>query len=252
MCWIVASPRGSGIVAAMKPFWRIALAAALLIAACGTSEEPASTLPPDADSVLAASADAMASVEYVHFKIAWDGGAAIEIPDFNSDFVDAEGFFAAPGAANGVATLAVGNARAQLGVISIAGDTWLTEPISGAWMDAPSGFNVDLAVLFDEEDGWGPLISDGLTDVQWIGEEERNDESRYHLRATADADRVKTILAGLIPRQEVEIDLWIDTVTGHIREAELSTLYQGQTSDWLIEFTEFGVPVDITPPDLEG
>jgi len=249
---IVASPRGSGIVAAMKPVWRIALAASLLFAACGNGEETTSTLPPETGPVLAASADAMAAVEYVHFNIEWAGGAPIAIPDFNADFVDAEGYFATPGAANGVATLAVGNARAQLGVISIGGDTWLTEPISGAWMEAPSGFNIDLAVLFDDEDGWGPLISDGLSDVGWIGLEERDTEDRYHLRAIADADRVTTILAGLIPRQEVEIDLWLDTVTGHIREAELSTVFQGQTSDWLIEFTEYGVPVEITPPNIEG
>ncbi len=236
----------------MKPAWPISLALGLLVAACGSSEEPASTLPPDVDQVLAASADAMASVEYVHFNIRWAGGAPIAIPDFNADFVDAEGYFAAPGAANGVATLAVGNARAQLGVISIEGDTWLTEPITGAWMDAPSGFNIDLAVLFDDQDGWGPLISDGLSDVQWLGLEDRDAEPRYRIRAIADADRVKTILAGLIPKQEVEIDLWLDTTTGHIREAELSTVFQGQTSDWFIEFTEFGVPVAITPPDTEA
>lgn len=239
-------------MAAMKPVWRIALVVGLLVSACGDGEESASTLPPDVDSVLAVSAEAMAAVEYVHFNIEWAGGAPIAIPDFNADFVDAEGYFAAPGAANGVATLAVGNARAQLGVISIEGDTWLTEPISGAWMDAPPGFNIDLAVLFDDEDGWGPLISDGLTDVRWLGLVERDTEDRYHIRAVADADRVKTILAGLIPRQEVEIDLWLDTSTGHIREAELSTVFQGQTSDWLIEFTEFGVPVEIMPPDIEG
>ena len=50
----------------------------------------------------------------------------------------------------------------------------------------------------------------------------------------------------------MEIDLWLDTVTGHIREAELSTVYQGQTSDWFIEFSEYGEPVEIAPPDIEG
>lgn len=235
----------------MKRLWPIALALALVTVACG-GDEPATTLPPEQDEVLDVAATAMAAVEYVHFNIEWAGGAPIEIPDFGADFVDAEGFFAAPGSANGVATLAVGTARAQLGVISIQGDTWLTEPITGAWMNAPSSFNIDLAVLFDDQEGWGPLISDGLTDVEWLGLEDRGSEPRYRIRATADADRVKTILAGLIPRQEVEIDLWLDTATAHIREAELSTVFKGQTSDWLIEFTEYGEPVEITPPDTEG
>ena len=230
----------------------VSFALAVLVAACGGGEESTTTLPPQPEPVLEAAAEAMGNVDYVRFKILWAGGAPIGISDFNADFEDAEGFFAAPGAANGVATLAVGNVKAQLGVISIEGQTWLTEPISGAWIDAPSGFNIDLAVLFDDEDGWGPLISDGLSDVQWLGTEERGSETRYRIRGTADADRVTTILAGLIPRQEVEIDMWLDTATGHIREAELSTVYEGQTSDWYLEFTDYGVPVDIEPPDIES
>lgn len=236
----------------MRSALAVIIALAFVAASCGGASEPVAELAPDQDVVLDAAATAMAAVESVRFKIEWSGGAPIAIPDFSADFVDAEGFFAAPGAANGVATLAVGNARAQLGVISIEGQTWLTEPITGAWMDAPSGFNVDLAILFDDVDGWGPLLADGLSEVQWLGREERNTEPRYRVRAVADADRVRTILAGLIPRQEVEIDMWLDTVTGHIREAELSTVYQGETSDWLIEFTEYGEPVEILPPDIEG
>jgi hypothetical protein len=235
----------------MRSASAIIVATALLAASCG-GNEAVEELPAEQDIVLETAATAMGAVEYVHFRIEWAGGAPIAIPDFSADFVDAEGFFAAPGAANGIATLAVGNARAQLGVISIEGQTWLTEPITGAWMDAPAGFNIDLAILFDDVDGWGPLLSDGLTDIQWLGREERNGEPRYRVRAIADADRVRTILAGLIPRQEVEIDMWLDAVTGHIREAELSTVYEGQTSDWLIVFSEYGEPVEITPPDIEG
>ena len=236
----------------MKRLLYIGLAIGLLTVSCGGADETIPTLPPDVDLVVAAAADAMGALDYVHFRIAWAGGAPISISDFNADFEDAEGYFAAPGSANGVATLAVGNARAQLGLISIEGQTWLTEPITGTWMDAPSGFDIDLAVLFDDQDGWGPLLASGLSDIEWLGLEERNAEPRYRIRAMADADRVRTILAGLIPKQEVEIDLWLDTTTGHIREAELSTVYQGQTSDWLIEFTEFDVPVEIAPPDTEG
>ena len=50
----------------------------------------------------------------------------------------------------------------------------------------------------------------------------------------------------------VTLDMWIDPETGYVREAELATVFEGQISDWDIEFTEFGVPVEIAPPDLEG
>jgi hypothetical protein len=63
---------------------------------------------------------------------------------------------------------------------------------------------------------------------------------------------VAAILAGLIRKQPVSLDLWIEPETGFVREAELSTVFEGQISDWIIEFSEFGVEVDISPPEIES
>jgi lipoprotein LprG len=230
---------------------RIALILTLLAAACG-SEEPAPTIPPEPDTVLAASATAMGEVEFVRFRIE-RGGAPIYIDPLDTlNFLIAEGQFAAPSSANAVVTLAVGNINAQIGAIAIEGETWLTNPITGAWESAPAGYEFDPATLFDPQQGWRPLLADGLSDVQWIGEVERNSEPRYHIRAAADEDRVAVILAGLIRKQPVELDMWIDPETGFVREAELATIHEGQTSDWFIEFAEFGESVEITPPDTES
>ena len=235
----------------MKPVWRIALALSVLVVACGNSE-PTVTIPPEPDTVLTAAAEAMGSVETVRFKIE-RGGAPVYIDPLDTlNFSIAEGQFAAPSSANAVVTLAVGNLNAQIGAIAIDGTTWLTNPITGEWEDAPDGYAFDPTTLFDPELGWRPLLATGLSDVVWIGEEERDGEPRYHIRAAADEDRVALILAGLIRKQSVDLDMWIDPETGFVREAELSTVYEGQTSDWFIEFSEFAEPVEITPPDIEG
>lgn len=52
-----------------------------------------------------------------------------------------------------------------------------------------------------------PLLA-GLTDVTLVGLEERDGE-RYHVRGTATAEQMKTITAGLVGNQDVEIDFWI-------------------------------------------
>jgi lipoprotein LprG len=233
-----------------RALW-IALVIAVFSAAC-SSEEPAPTIPADADTVLAASATAMGEVEFVRFRIERDGAPIYIDPLDTLNFSIAEGQFAAPSSANAVVTLAVGNINAQIGAIAIDGETWLTNPITGEWEGAPAGYDFDPATLFDPQLGWRPLLADGLSDVEWIGVEERNSESRYHIRAAADEDRVAVILAGLIRRQPVDLDMWIDPVTGFVREAELATTYEGQISDWLIEFSEFEEPVEITPPDTES
>jgi hypothetical protein len=236
----------------MKTPWRLLIAVALLASACGNGAEPATTLPPDANVVLEAAASAMGSVDYVRFKIERSGAPVYIDPLDTLNFSNAEGQFAAPSSANAVVTLQVGNLNAQIGAIAISGKTWLTNPITGKWEDAPEGYDFDPTTLFDPELGWRPLLAQGLSDVVWIGEESHNDQPRYHIRATADEDRVAVILAGLINKQPVDLDMWIDPATGYVREAELSTVFEGQTSDWSIEFSEFGQPVEITPPDTEG
>lgn len=227
------------------------LALVISATACGGGT-PASTLPPEPAPVLEASAAAMGSVDYVRFKIE-RSGAPVYIDSLDTlNFSVAEGTFAAPSSANAVVTLAVGTINAQIGAIAIDGVTWLSNPITGDWEEAPSGYEFDPATLFDPELGWRPLLANGLTDVVWVGQETRNSEPRYHIRAQADEERVAVILAGLIRQQPVTLDLWIEPTTGYVREAELSTVHEGQTSDWDIEFNEFGVEVEISPPEIES
>jgi hypothetical protein len=235
----------------MKPFWLVAVALSLLSVGCGSST-PTTTLPPDPETVLTAAAEAMGSVESVRFKIERSGAPVYIDPLDTLNFSTAEGQFSAPSSANAVVTLAVGNINAQIGAIAIEGKTWLTNPITGEWEDAPEGYDFDPATLFDPELGWRPLLATGLTDVEWIGEEEHGGGQRYHIRASADEDRVAVILAGLISKQSVDLNMWIDPETGFVTAAELSTVHEGQTSDWLIEFSEFGEPVEISPPDTQG
>lgn len=227
------------------------LALAISIAACG-GETTASTLPPEPTPVLEAAAEAMGSIESVRFRIEREGAPVYIDPLKTLNFAVAEGQFATPSSASALVTLAVGTVNAQIGAIAIDGTTWLSNPITGAWEDAPEGYDFDPATLFDPDLGWRPLLASGLSDVEWLGEDSSRGEPRYHIRAQADEDRVAVILAGLIRKQPVAIDMWIDPTTGFVTEAELSTVFEGQISDWSIEFTEFGEPVSISPPDTEG
>jgi len=235
-----------------RPLRTTLVALVSLVAACGGGSEPDAVLPPESDVVLEAAANEMGSVESVRFMIERSGAPIYIDPLDTLNFASAEGQFSAPSSANALVTLAVGSINAQIGAIAIDGTTWLTNPITGEWEDAPDGYIFDPATLFDPEQGWRPLLASGLSDVEWVGEEEINGEPRYHIRAQADQDRVAVILAGLIKKQPVELDMWIEPTTGYVREAELSTVNEGQTSDWYIEFTEFGEPVEIAPPDIES
>lgn len=224
----------------------------LAAASCGAGgSPPGSTLPPEPGPVLAAASQAMGSIDTVRFTIERTGDPVYIDSRETLAFDLAEGRFAAPSSAEAVVTLSVGDLKSNIGAIAINGRTWLTNPITGKWAPAPSGYSFDPAALFDPETGWQPLLATGLSDVEWIGVEDRPAGRLYHIRAVADGDRVAVILAGLIDKQEVNLDMWIDPASGHVVTASFSTTFDGRTSDWQIEFSDFGDPVEINPPDLE-
>jgi lipoprotein LprG len=227
------------------------VALALVAASCGGGTS-GTTLPPEPEQVLTAAATVMGNIDYVKFRIERSGAPVFIDPAHTLNFDSAEGQFAAPSSAEAVVTLVIGTVNANIGAIAIAGETWLTNPITGTWEPAPEGYTFDPAILFDPELGWRPLLAGGLSNVEWIGEENHNSEPRYHIRAAADEDRVAVILAGLIEKQPVDLDLWIEPATGYVREAELSTVSEGEVSDWNIEFSEFGKEVTIEQPDAGG
>ncbi len=225
------------------------VAAALLWGACSGGSETA-TLPPDAAAILEAAAAAMADIDTVHFTIE-RGGAPVYIdPADLLAFVSAEGRYAAPGSAEAVVTIDVGDLNTQIGAVAIDGETWLSNPITGAWEPAPAAYTFDPATLFDPAVGWRPLLAEGLSDVELTSD--KPEQGRYHLRGVADAARVSVITAGMVTGQSPVLDLWIDADTGEVTDVSFPTSYRGEVSDWTLAFFDYGAEVEITPPDLPG
>ena len=229
----------------------VMLALAVTAAACGGDEPTGPTLAPDAPVVLAAAAQTMGEVDTVRFTIE-RGGAPVYIDPLDAlEFVSAEGRYEGPSAADAVVVVGVGDLRAQIGAIAIDGTTWITNPITGDWEPTPEGYAFDPATLFDADLGWRPLLNGEIAQPELIGLEERGDESLYHVRGLAAEERVAVITAGLVS-QDVTLDLWLDPENGAVREAEFTTLYRGEESDWRLVFFDYGEELSIEVPDLDG
>lgn len=232
-----------------RPWATGLLAAAVLAGGCsgGSSD---STLPPDAAEILSAAADAMGAIDTVRFTIE-RGGAPVYIdPADLLAFVSAEGRYAAPGSAEAVVVIDVGGVSTQIGAVAIEGDTWLSNPITGAWEPAPAAYTFDPATLFDPAVGWRPLLAEGLSGVELVNDDPSDDGGRYHVRGLAAQARVAVITAGMVSSQSPVIDLWIDAETGEVTDVSFPTTYRGEISDWALEFFDYGDDVEITPPDL--
>ena len=228
------------------------VAAGLLLAACGgggDAEPSEPTIPADAESIVAASARAMGATQSVRFELVRSGAPVyidqVEQLSLNSIV----GQFEVPGSAQAVLEVEVsGGLVSELGAIALDDEIWLSNPITGVFEPLPAGIDVDPSLFFDPENGWQPLM-EGLTDVDLVGIEERDGATRYHVAATAPADRVEVITARLVRDQDVDMDFWIQPVTGEVRSVEFTTTVGGEDVNWELDLSEYGDDFDITPPE---
>lgn len=228
------------------------LAACVVISACGgsgASEPSEPTIPADAVSIVDASAIAMGDTTSVRFELRREG-APVFIDQFEKLTLNAAiGQFTVPGSARAVLEVGVdGGLTTELGAVALDDEVWLSNPITGVFETLPPGYDIDPSLFFDPTNGWQPLM-ENLTDVSLVGTEERDGNTRYHIRAIAPAEQVEVITARLVRNQDVEIDFWIQPVTGEVREARFSAQFQGAEVRWTLLLSEYGEEFDIQPPE---
>jgi len=232
--------------------WLFVVACGFLWTSCGSGSEPeGEPLPAEVNRILDASSTAMGNVTSVRFALE-RGGAAVFIDEFESLALDKlKGRFSAPDRADAVLTVTVDESlTTDLGAVALGGDVWLSNPVTGRFEVLNTGYDIDPATFFDPEHGWGPLMA-SLTDATLVGVESRHGK-RYHVRAVAPAAQMKIITAGLVRNQNVRIDFWLKRDTALVTAAEFSTVFEGRTTNWVFELSQYGADFDIKAPKLDG
>ena len=227
----------------------IAAALAVVTAACGSSEPDVVEINADVDTLLATAATAMGEVDTVRFQIERGGVPVYIDPTGTLEFKDAVGRYVAPQSADAVVKVAVSNINVQIGAIAIDGTVWLSNPITGAWEPAPASYAFDPTSLFSPEVGWRPLLGGELREAALVGRVKVDDEARYHITGIAPQERIETITASLVRNQDVAVDIWLDTETGHVLEVTFDAETSAGVSTWTLEFFDYGDDIDIVPPD---
>jgi hypothetical protein len=232
--------------------WLFVLMCGILSAACGADAEPeGEPLPAEAATILDASSVAMRAVTSVRFDLK-RSGADVYIDQFESLALDKiKGRFSAPGSADAVLSVTVdGSLKTDLGAVALGGQVWLSNPVTGKFEVLDTGYDIDPATFFDPEHGWGPLMGT-LTDALLVGVENRGGK-RYHVRGIGPAEQMEIVTAGLVRDQAVTIDFWLKRDTGLVTAAEFSTVFEGKTTDWVIELSDYGGDFEIKTPELNG
>ncbi|MCJ7724967.1 MAG: LppX_LprAFG lipoprotein [Acidimicrobiia bacterium] len=219
------------------------LAAALVLAACGGTAAP--TDPVDVDALISRAAAAMESLESARFTMV-RSGAPVEVAGL--EFASAEGQYAAPDSARAILQVRAADIAVEVGTIAVGDRVWLTNPLTGGWEEIAAGSGFNIAVIFDAEVGWVPLLTDDLSGITYVGIRSDGDGDRHMIHGTIAASRIEFLTAGLVEAQAVEADIWIHPESGHITKVEFETTLDGAVSRWVIGLSEFDLPVTIDAP----
>jgi lipoprotein LprG len=201
-----------------------------------------------ADQVVADAAEAMGLVTSAAFELELDG-SPVFIDQFGSIALRSLiGQFTVPSRAAARLDVVVDASLAtRIGAVAIDDEVWISNPVTGTFETLPPGYDIDPSRFFDPTDGWRPLL-EGLTSVELAGIEDRGGD-RYRIVATAPADLVADITAGLVDDQDVPIELWIHPGTSLVTAARLTTTIDGGETTWDLELGRYGESFTIDPPE---
>jgi hypothetical protein len=221
----------------------VLLSLALVTTACGGGETSMSP-----EELIAASADHMAGLVGYEFSLDYEGAPVPMDATGQLTFTSATGQYNAPADVNAMVKAASGPLTAQVSMIIVDGSQWITNPLTGAWMDVTGQYALQPAALLEGETGVFSIIAANLVDVTEIGEEEIDEApgvSLKHLQGTLTGETLAEVSGGMFDSGSLTVDLWIDAASYELYRAQLTDTAGGI---WKLDFWSFGSTFDIQPP----
>lgn len=227
------------------------LAASLAAMALGSTVR-ASVFAQDADAsqILADASARLAEVESLHFTLDIDGETFIDETQA-IQLVSAEGDLARPDKVVVEFKISLfGASTVSIKMVTIGEDSWTTDLITGNWGDAPPEFGYNPSVLYDNQNGLGPVM--GKVESPELHEtEEVNDREAYRITGTVADDVIGPLTAGTMTGESVEIELWIDVETHdllRVKVVEPESDDKEHPATWELNLSRFNEKVTIEPP----
>jgi lipoprotein LprG len=225
-------------------------ALALFLFACQSKPGPVITSTPTITplEIVSRSADAMLSVESLHFNIERDGALAYIDSGNLLAFKRAQGDFQSPDRMRAVVRVITAFTPVDIGMVALGDEQYTTDPITGEWGRLPPEWGqLNLVVIFDPETGIQQLLKDGVIDLELVGTEEIDGRLYYRISGQASGERMYDMTLGFIGQGDVELDIWVDAEDYYVRRLHVTdpvTDPENPTT-WTLEFSNFGQAVEV-------
>lgn len=233
---------------------RSLVAAALTAALFGAWMRPVLGQPePDVVDVLSRASQRLADIESLHFTLEIEGETYID-ESGAIQLQGAEGDLARPDkVAVEFQVRLLGATTVSIRMITIGTDSWTTDLITGNWGDAPPEFGYNPSILYDNQDGLGPVMGK-LENANLADIEDFEDREAYHVTGTANSEIIAPLTAGTMTGDEVEVEveLWIDVETSdllRVKVVEPESEAKENPATWEMNLSAFNEMVTIEPPE---
>lgn len=206
---------------------------------------------PNAVAILSAASLRLAEIESLHFTLEIEGETYIE-ESGTIQLESAKGDLARPDkVAVEFRVSLLGATTVSIRMITVGEMSWTTDLITGNWGDAPPEFGYNPSILYDNQNGLGPVM--GKIDEPRIeGMEEIDDRDAYHVVGTATSEVIGPVTAYTMTGETVEVELWIDVETSDLLRLKLVEPESNDKDDpatWELNLSGFNQKVTIEPPE---
>ena len=220
----------------------------LLLTACGTDIPQ---IPPA--EVITRAGDAMLQAPSFHFKIDISGQPVVLNQLTRLSLRSAEGDFARPDQMGVHLKVLLAVAAAELDMIALGDEQYLTNVLTKQWEVLPPEFGFNPAIMFDPQIGLEQLLQAGLDNAHWIGVEDLDGKSVFHLQGSISGEDLQGMSGGLISKGPVDVDLWIEPDTYLPRKAVIVDKDSDpeKPTTWTMTFSSYGKDVNIATPQVQ-
>jgi hypothetical protein len=221
----------------------ILLMLAFILAACGGGS---SAMSPE--ELIAASATHMNDLAGFEFGLKYDGEPVIMDADGLTKFTSATGQFNAPDQVSATVKASAASMVVEIKMIGTNGQQWITNPLTGSWVEVTGQFALEPAKILNGETGLFASIAEGLAEIILVGEEELEEAPGLmlnHLEGTMTGEPIHDLSGGMIDPGTLDIGLWIDAETLDVHRVQVEDATGGT---WQLDMWNFGSTFDIQPP----
>ena len=223
----------------------------LAVAMVACSQQPTATpaptpTPVDPKAELRRTVDRLLALESVSFVLDQTVGATLLTPGV--EMTRAYGSVGIPGRFDVTVEALVGNLYVELGMASLDGTSYMTNPITGQWAEVPAeAIPINLLTLGSTLAG----IVESVAAPELLGETNLEDLHVYHIRGDILSENLKELVPGADPGYSVTLEMWMERENGTLRRATIL----GQVTDddvpdalRVLTLDDINQPVTIEPP----